>query len=66
MIGRDRRPAGCRYRSADGGAGSAGERSKDARDRTAMLRVTGTSDLGFGRVKGVCSDDPRVLAFAAF
>ena len=28
--------------------------------------VTGASDLGFGRVRRACSDDPRVQAFAAF
>jgi hypothetical protein len=57
--------AGCRYRSADGAAGPAGGARRDTRDRTAMLRVTGASDLGFGRVRRACSDDPRVRAFAA-
>ena len=34
-------------------AGPAGGARGDARDRTAMLRVTVASDLGFGREEGV-------------
>jgi len=49
--------AGCRTRSADGAAGPAGGARKDARTRTALLRVTELqiSDRACGRA---CSDDP--------